>query len=121
MPNRQHGYLLDMLQSMEMIEQYLYGYTQDMFMEDSRTQDAVLRRLLVLGEAAARLTPDTLDLFPDVPFRKIVGMRNRVVQDYGHIDLEIISDVTRDHLPLILDALRVWQEPTTPPGPQSAS
>jgi uncharacterized protein with HEPN domain len=44
----------------------------------------------VAGEAAARLTPETCAEFPAIPFPKIVGMRNRVVHDYGNVDFEIL-------------------------------
>jgi uncharacterized protein with HEPN domain len=58
-----------------------------------------LRRLLVIGEAAARLTPESCAEFPEIPFPRIVGMRNRVVHDYGHVDLEIIWEIVQIHLP----------------------
>jgi uncharacterized protein with HEPN domain len=78
-----------MLQSAEAIRQYLAGYSHEDFLSDPKAQDAVLRRLLVVGEAAARLSAETRR-DPAIPFSSIIGMRNRVVHDYGHIDLEII-------------------------------
>ena len=59
-------------------------------MMDAKTQNAVPRRFLVAGEASARLAPETCSQFPGIPFAKIVGMRNRVVHDYGNVDLEIV-------------------------------
>ena len=61
----------------------------------------MLRRLLATGEAAARLTPETRAEFPNIPFQKIVGMRNRVVHDYGQIDLEIIWEIVQSDLPIL--------------------
>jgi uncharacterized protein with HEPN domain len=110
MQNRQHAYLLDILRSAEAIEEYISGYTRDRFLEDARTQDAVLRRLLVIGKAAARLTPETRTEFDGLPFHKIVGMRNRVVHDYGQIDLEIIWETAYLHLPSVRLELRAWFE-----------
>ena len=75
-------------------------------MEDSKTQDAVLRRFLVAGEAAARLTVETCNQLPDIPFGKIAGMRNRVVHDYGNVDFEIVWETIHRHLPLLFDELR---------------
>lgn len=108
MQNRQHAYLLDILTSAEVIHEYLSGYTLDQFLADPRTQDAVLRRLLVIGEAAAQLTPETKAQLSELPFRKIVGMRNRVVHDYGQIDFEIIWETVQLHLPFVRTELRAW-------------
>ena len=110
MQNRQHAYLIDILNSAEAIHEYVSGYTLDQFLNDARTQDAVLRRLLVIGEAAAQLTPETKALFGKLPFRKIVGMRNRVVHDYGQIDFEIIWETVQLHLPLVRTELKAWLE-----------
>src|SRR5271165_2168002 len=84
-PPRQAAFLLDILQSVKTIHSYIAGLTHEQFLADTKTQDAVLRRFLVAGEAAARLTPETCAEFPNIPFHKIAGMRNRVVHDYGDI------------------------------------
>lgn len=70
-------------------------------MQDGKTQDAVLRRFQVAGEAAARLTPETRAEFPNIPFHKIVGMRNRVVHDYGNVDFQIVWETVQSHLPVL--------------------
>ncbi len=49
-----------------------------------------MRRILVIGEAATRLAPETMAEFGAIPFRKMAAMRNRVVHDYGQIDFEIV-------------------------------
>src|SRR5665213_2842923 len=95
---RQAAYLLDILHSTEAIQSYIQGYSREDFLRDPKTQDAVLRRLLVIGEAAARLNAETVASFETLPFRKMAGLRNRVVHDYGQIDLEIIWDTVSDHM-----------------------
>ncbi len=108
MQNRQRAYLLDILNSAEVIAEYVSGHTLEQFLGDAKTQDAVLRRLLVIGEAAAQLNPETKALFAELPFRKIIGMRNRVVHDYGQIDFEIIWETVQLHLPLVRTELKQW-------------
>jgi len=116
MPPKQAAYLLDMLQAARAVQEYLAGYTHDDFLADLKTQDAVLRRLLVLGEAAARVTPEMRAAIPAIPFSSIIGMRNRIVHDYGHIDSEIIWEVTQVHLPLIIPELqRIFHASDEPP------
>ena len=106
MQDRQAAYLLDILQSAETIENYVDGIGQEDFLRDLKTQDAVLRRLMVIGEAAARLTPETVALFETIPFRKMAGLRNRVVHDYGQIDFEIVWETVTIHLPKVRSELQ---------------
>jgi len=106
MPPRQVAYLLDIFRSVEAIQSYVAGQTHEEFLKDAKTQDAVPRRFLVAGEAAARLTPETCAEFPAIPFPKIVGMRNRVVHDYGNVDFEIVWETVQTHLPLLLKELQ---------------
>jgi uncharacterized protein with HEPN domain len=95
MPPKQVAYLLDIFRSIEAIQSYVAGQTHEDFLKDAKTQDAVLRRFLVAGEAAARLTPETCAEFPAIPFPKIVGMRNRVVHDYGNVDFQIVWETVQ--------------------------
>ena len=104
-PPRQAAYLLDIFRSVKTIQSYVAGQTHEEFLADTKTQDAVLRRFLVAGEAAARLTPETCAEFPNVPFHKITGMRNRVVHDYGNVDFEIIWETVKNHLPPLFKEL----------------
>ncbi len=100
-PRRQVAYLLDIFKSVQAIQFYVAGQTAEEFLKDPKTQDAVLRRFLVAGEAATRLTPETRAEFPQIPFPKIVGMRNRVVHDYGNVDFEIVWEIVRSQVPLL--------------------
>ena len=106
MPPRQVAYLLDIFRSVEAIQSYVAGQTHEDFLKDAKTQDAVLRRFLVAGEAAGRLTPETCAEFPAIPFPKIVGMRNRVVHDYGNVDFQIVWETVQTHLTLLFNELQ---------------
>ncbi len=104
-PPRQVAYLLDIFKSVEAIQSYVAGQTHEDFLKDTKTQDAVLRRLLVAGEASARSIKETCAELPAIPFPKIVGMRNRVVHDYGNVDFEIVWEIIEDHLPQLFKEL----------------
>jgi uncharacterized protein with HEPN domain len=108
MPPRQVAYLLDIFHSVKVIQQYVDGLTHEQFSTDTKTQDAVLRRFLVAGEAAARLTPETCAEFSSIPFHKITGMRNRVVHDYGNVDFEIVWETIQNHLPALYKELHLF-------------
>ena len=69
------------------------------FLQDEKTVDAVVRNLEVLGEAARQIPDEFAAGHPDVPWRKITGLRNRIVHDYFGLDLEIIWQIVRNDLP----------------------
>jgi uncharacterized protein with HEPN domain len=86
--DKQPGLLRDILDSAKAIQKYMVGVTHEQFLADTEKQDAVLRRLEIIGEAASRLSPETQALFPNLPFRAMRGMRNIIAHDYGDVDLE---------------------------------
>lgn len=76
------------------------------FLVDQRTQDAVIRNLQVLGEAAKKVSPATVAEHPEIPWRSMTGMRDRVVHDYFGVSLEIVWDVVVNHLQVVEDEVR---------------
>ncbi len=104
--DKQPGLLRDILDSAKAIQKYMAGVTHEKFLADTEKQDAVLRRLEIIGEAASRLAPETQALFPDLPFRAMRGMRNIIAHDYGEVDLEQVwttASTDLDHLVAVLD------------------
>ncbi|MGK7391298.1 MAG: HepT-like ribonuclease domain-containing protein [Candidatus Cyclobacteriaceae bacterium M2_1C_046] len=75
-------YLNDILGSIERIEEYLDGINEEEFYQNSEKQDAVLRRLEIIGEAVKRVPDDIRDDYEKVPWRKIAGMRDIIVHEY---------------------------------------
>lgn len=107
--------LLDMLQSARLAVSYLGETDRVAFGADLQLQDAVARRLEVLGEAAARVTAETRAALPDVPWREMVGMRNRIVHEYFQMDLDVLWDVVHGELPPLITRLADIVPP--PDGP----
>ena len=106
MSNRDWRLLLnDILECINKIEHYVRGMTYDTFIQDSKTVDAVVRNLEVIGEAA-RHVPDGIQArYPNVPWAQIVGLRNRLIHGYFAIDEEIVWDIIINELPTLRDIL----------------
>ena len=103
--------LEDMLLSMEKISTYIGMMDKDAFLKDARTVDAVVRNLEIIGEAASRIPDVFKGTHPEVPWRKVVGLRNRVVHEYFGVDLEIVWSVISNDLPPLKAGLRLIVNP----------
>ena len=100
MPKRDPDLLLeDILAAVRKIARYTSGMDEEQFRQDDKTVDAVVRNLEIIGEATRHLPEDFLARHPDVPWRQIAGMRNRLVHEYFGVDLDLIWQVIREHLP----------------------
>ena len=98
----QVGRLKDILQAATLIASYVRGVTQAQFVENLEKQDAVVRRIEIIGEATAHLTDETRNAIPELPFRKIRGMRNIVAHDYAHVNTDVVWDVATIHVPQMI-------------------
>jgi uncharacterized protein with HEPN domain len=68
-------------------------------------QDAIIRTLEVIGEAVRQISDNTRDSKPDIPWRKVAGMRDRLIHQYFGVDLDLVWNVVRLELPTLLEAV----------------
>lgn len=111
---RDHAHLLDIVQAAERALAYTDGKSLREFESDDLLQDAVLRRLEIVGEAARRVSAPTRESLAQVPWRKMIGLRNVLVHQYEDVDLGVVWDTLRRDLPGLISALR----PLIPPESQ---
>lgn len=95
--------LKDVLEAIERIEKYTSN-NQRSFFSDELIQTWVLHHLQIIGEAIARITPDLMEQYTEIPWRKIIGMRNILVHDYFGIDADVVWNVVENDLP----NLKTW-------------
>lgn len=101
----QLGRLRDILESARLIVTYVRGVEEAAFQLNTEKQDAVARRIENIGEATAHLSEETRAAIPELPFRKMRGMRNIVAHDYANVDVGIVWEVATKHIPEVCTVL----------------
>ncbi|MFQ4137280.1 DUF86 domain-containing protein [Nodosilinea sp. PGN35] len=104
-------FLLDMLQSAELIITYTEQCSESEFANDIQLQDAVIRRILVIAEAARRVSDTTRQALSTIAWPEINGMRNRLVHGYDDIDLSVVWNVVQSEIPPLIAELRLHVPP----------
>jgi uncharacterized protein with HEPN domain len=103
---RDQDYLGDIVEAIEEIADFTTGMSLDDFMRDAKTQRAVVRDLEIIGEAAKALSEDVRSRYPEVPWRGLAGVRDKMIHHYFGLDHEIIWTIAADELPLLLPKLQ---------------
>ena len=103
--SRDDVYLLDMLESARLALRYVEGKTEEEFLKDLQLQDSVIRRLVVIGEAARRLSAATRESQPHSPWQTMIDMRNFVVHEYDDVDARIVWETVQENLPSLIRRL----------------
>jgi len=91
--------LEDILNFCSKIERYIKGLTKDLFEKKEMVVDAVLRNIELIGESSNRLSETFRGNHTDIPWKKIIGLRNIVIHAYSDIDLDIIWDIITKNIP----------------------
>jgi len=91
-------YLQDIFESISHIQRFLEGVSEDEFYKNVEKQDAVLRRLEIIGEAVKHMPDKIREDHPDVPWRQIAGMRDIIIHEYFGITLEMVWVVATEDI-----------------------
>ncbi len=89
----------DILEAAELLERYTAGLSRHEFAGNIEKQDAVARRLEIIGESVKRLPKDLRDQHPDVPWREIAGARDVLVHEYFRIDVDLAWEMVKQDVP----------------------
>ena len=110
LPERDAALLLDMLLAARDAREFVAGLDEAAFLGSRLHQNACIRSLEVLGEAAGKISPATQAMHPEIPWREITGMRHRLIHGYGEVRLDLVWAVLRDRLSPLIEKL----EPLAP-------
>ncbi len=103
-------FIQDMLDSITAIENYVSAKSEDDFLDSGFLQDAVIRRLEIIGEATKHIPQDFRDLHPSVRWKSISGLRDVLAHEYFGIDLPRAWKVVKNDLPILkVQLLKVKQ------------
>jgi uncharacterized protein with HEPN domain len=87
------------LGAIDRIEEYTKDMSQQQFLNDFLVQDAVIRNIAVIAEASKKVDIDVKNTFPEIPWRKIIAMRNKVIHEYFGVDFETLWNVVEVDIP----------------------
>ena len=99
-------FVADIVRAADDAAEFVAGFTLDGFAADKRTWNATVRVLLVIGEAAKRVSDDVKAHAPQVPWRVMAGMRDRLVHNYNDIRLDVVWRTATEDIPPLLAFLR---------------
>jgi len=92
-------FLRHILESIEWIEKDMRDLSEDGFLKNVPIQDAVVRRLEIIGEAIRNLPDDIKQMHPEVPWQDIMDMRNKLIHKYFGVDLNLVWGVIKNDIP----------------------
>jgi uncharacterized protein with HEPN domain len=95
-------FIQDILDSLRDAQAFIDGFTFERFIQDKRTVNAVIRSLEVIGEAAGKIPPEIQSQYPLIPWKRMTGMRNKLMHEYFGVDYSIIWTVVKEELPPLL-------------------
>ena len=107
---RDDAYLLDMLLAARKVMKYAQGVDFERFDQDEVLQDAIMRRIQIIGEAARKVSEEFKEAHPEIPWYEISGMRNKLVHEYFRVIPEKVWEAVAKDIPALIDLI----EPLVP-------
>ena len=98
-------FVMDILESIEKIEKYRKAMTYDEFIKDDKTKDAVVRNLEIIGEAANSIPESIREQYPEIPWRSVTDMRNKLIHEYFGVSYLIVWETIEQDLPLMKEKM----------------
>lgn len=95
----------DILESIRRARRYTEGQGYEQFLEDTKTQDAVIRALEILGEATKKLSPSLREIHPEIPWKNMAGVRDKLIHDYFGVNVDVVWEIVRDQLSALAEQI----------------
>ncbi len=99
-------YIYDMLESTNKGISFIKGFTLSNFREDDKTQFALIRAIEIIGEASKKVPKNIKNEYPEIPWREISGMRDKLTHDYFGVNVDVVWNTAKKDLPTIKKLLK---------------
>jgi len=94
-------YVADIVKAMDSIERFIVGMDLAAFQADDKTASAVMRKLEIIGEAAKQIPDSMRQSYPQIPWKEMAGMRDKLIHFYFGIDYQLVWRTIKERLPQI--------------------
>lgn len=94
-------YLKHIIDAIKRIMEYTHNIKHSDFVENHLVQDAVIRQIEIIGEAGKRLSSDTKDADQSIPWKDVIGMRNKLIHDYFGVDIDAVWNTVEKDIPFL--------------------
>ena len=94
------------LESIELINEYVKDVNMKEFLLSTQTQDSVIRRLEIIGEATKKISMSFRERYPDIPWKLMAGMRDILIHEYFGVDSVLVWNTIKNDLPMLEETLK---------------
>lgn len=99
-------FLKDIILAMESIERFVEGMSIEELTQDDRTSSAVIRKFEIIGEATKHIPEGLKEKHPEIPWKRMAGMRDRLIHAYFGIDYKLVWDAIKLEIPELIPKLQ---------------